>query len=182
MDLISVLRDMDHDDDDIWTDDGLPRMEYIEAMMGDNSIKRKDVTDAAPHFSRGHADLPEENEVAFEKEEVDPEISEARAELRNAEADLRAAEEAVREAQLVLKNAQKIHDEAYNKVQRVDPPMTNAQAIRNFIDKSNEERMKRYVKRAAVLEALPGGSIDPRMPIDQAFERKRNRGGTRPKR
>lgn len=53
--IYDVLIGMDPDDDEIWTKSGQPRMEYIEAELGDDSITREDVENAAPEFDRAAA-------------------------------------------------------------------------------------------------------------------------------
>lgn len=52
MNINQALATLDPENDDHWTSDGLPRMEVVEDLVGDKSIKRKDVTDADPEFTR----------------------------------------------------------------------------------------------------------------------------------
>ena len=47
-----ALNELDPFDDSQWTAEGLPRMGAVEELVGDSSIKRRDVTNAAPEFSR----------------------------------------------------------------------------------------------------------------------------------
>lgn len=50
--IIQVLSGLDHEDDSLWTGNGLVRMEVIEKALGDDSIKRADVKNAWPGFER----------------------------------------------------------------------------------------------------------------------------------
>lgn len=53
MEIKEALSKLDHDDDDAWTGDGLPRIDVIVRMTGVKDIKRQDITDADPKFQRG---------------------------------------------------------------------------------------------------------------------------------
>lgn len=49
--ILAVLSEMDVDNDDQWTGDGLPKMAHIETELGVN-ITRADVDAVAPDFTR----------------------------------------------------------------------------------------------------------------------------------
>lgn len=57
MNIREALATLDPDTDDHWTVDGMPRMDVIEALVGDTLIVRKQVTDAAPDFTRATAQM-----------------------------------------------------------------------------------------------------------------------------
>jgi nucleoid-associated protein YgaU len=184
MDLLDILRGMNHDDDDLWTVDNQPRLEYINAMAGEGEeIRRKDVVEAAPNFQRYSPILPdEEEEIVPDDEEEDVEVVAARNALAVAEAEERRTAANLENAKAEHDAAVKAMDTARDAVTKLDPPMSNAQRLRNFIESSNKERMKRYQRQQTVMANLPAGSIDPRMPIDKVFERKNKRGDQRPTR
>ena len=50
--LKSALELLDHADDNHWTDSGLPRMDVLKTLAGDEAITRKDVEEAFPGFER----------------------------------------------------------------------------------------------------------------------------------
>lgn len=50
--ILSALLQLDTNNDDHWTSDGLPRMDAVEAILGDKGITRQQVTAAKPGFSR----------------------------------------------------------------------------------------------------------------------------------
>lgn len=52
MDIQKALAQLDPANDDHWTSDGAPRVDVVSEITGDKSLKRKDITDAAPKFTR----------------------------------------------------------------------------------------------------------------------------------
>ncbi len=69
MDIKEALSQLDPLNDDHWTSDGAPRMDAIEAIVGDKSITRKDVVNAAPDFTREKAGRPSEDDDQSEAQE-----------------------------------------------------------------------------------------------------------------
>lgn len=53
--ILSALLQLDTNNDDHWTSDGLPRMDAVEAIVGNKGITRQQVTAAKPGFSRAVA-------------------------------------------------------------------------------------------------------------------------------
>lgn len=53
--IADAVRKLDPEDDDHWTDAGLPAMAAIEALVGTKSIVRADVEAAAPGWDRDKA-------------------------------------------------------------------------------------------------------------------------------
>jgi hypothetical protein len=51
-DLLNSLSKLDVNDDAAWTDDGLPLVEAVQGLSGDDTITRKDITDNALGFDR----------------------------------------------------------------------------------------------------------------------------------
>lgn len=86
MDIKAALSQLDKNNDDHWTTNGLPRLDVLKDLTGDKSVTRKMVTDADPSFTRetmpGTAGTPEA-EVAVEVDsppDQDADISEEPAE------------------------------------------------------------------------------------------------------
>lgn len=48
----AALGQLDHSNDDHWTSTGLPKMDVIEGIMGDESVTRKEVNAIAPDLRR----------------------------------------------------------------------------------------------------------------------------------
>lgn len=53
--ILDALGQLDPNNDEHWTADGLPRMDVIEGIVGDKAITRQQVTQAKPGFSRAAA-------------------------------------------------------------------------------------------------------------------------------
>jgi len=65
-DIKKALAELDSSNDAHWTDDGLPRVDVIQVLLKDPTIKRKDVSEASPGFSRAAT------EAVTEPEDVQP--------------------------------------------------------------------------------------------------------------
>ena len=52
MDIKTALQHLDMANDDLWTDDGLPRVGAVKELTGDTSITRAQITAADPTFTR----------------------------------------------------------------------------------------------------------------------------------
>lgn len=77
MTIQQALTQLDPTNDDHWTADGLPRMDVVEGIVGDTKIKRKDVTDAAPKFTRESAQAALEPAASAEEATAADEPEEA---------------------------------------------------------------------------------------------------------
>lgn len=80
--ITQALSQLDPADNAHWTADGMPRMDVVEKLVGDSSITRKNVTDAAPDFTRDTAtelaalEAMAQKEKAEAEAEVKPEVAE----------------------------------------------------------------------------------------------------------
>lgn len=72
MDLPTALQQLDAGNDDHWTADGLPRVEVVSGLIG-NDVTRKQITNAAPTLTR--EGLLKANEAAEAETEAEPEPS-----------------------------------------------------------------------------------------------------------
>lgn len=52
--ILEAVKSLDPANDEHWTSDGLPRLDAVENLLG-AGVARKQVTNAAPDFNRGHA-------------------------------------------------------------------------------------------------------------------------------
>jgi type IV secretory pathway VirB10-like protein len=55
--IIKALRELDVNNDNHWTDAGLPRVETVRMLAGNGSLSRDDVTAVAPEFTRQKPNL-----------------------------------------------------------------------------------------------------------------------------
>ena len=83
MSIKDSLAKLDPANDEHWTDDGLPRMDVLQALPGNSRLTRKQVTDADPSFSR---DSVREAEKADEVNEVEYDAEDGKAALTLLEA------------------------------------------------------------------------------------------------
>jgi hypothetical protein len=53
MDIVAALDLLDHENDDHWTEEGLPRVDVVNDLLGgDEQVTRQDIKEAAPKFMR----------------------------------------------------------------------------------------------------------------------------------
>ena len=50
--IASAVESLDPDNDEHWTQPGLPRVDAVEQIMGDSSVTRQEITAVAPEFYR----------------------------------------------------------------------------------------------------------------------------------
>jgi len=68
--IIAALEKLDPTVNEYWTNDGLPNVESVRSLAGDNTITRKQITEAAPQFTRANPKLGEQAEPAPEAVET----------------------------------------------------------------------------------------------------------------
>lgn len=73
MDIKTALVQLDPENGEHWTADGLPRIDAVEGIMGTKGVKRQDITNAAPNFTRDTAAEQKENADAEGHEAEAPE-------------------------------------------------------------------------------------------------------------
>jgi hypothetical protein len=92
--ILEAVQALDPANDEHWTTDGLPRLDAVENLLG-AGVSRKNVTNAAPDYTRGHAqslvDAAHDEETAgpVDKDEDAP----VRQEDASAEADQQPPDE-----------------------------------------------------------------------------------------
>jgi len=202
-----ALAKLDPSNDAHWTADGMPAMAVVEELVGDKSIKRKDVTSAAPGFTRSTPSLgspspsgdpqPDPEDQAAKSPSPDPQPDpddgpEEEPDADEEEAAFQAADERVQkavkgleEAQKELSQAQKELDLLVAERERKSAGRTSQHDIMNFIASQNRLRQERATARQRLTEQL--GGVDPAevgaaAPIDRAMARKNTRGAGRPTR
>jgi len=182
---ISIL---DHNDDELWTADGLPRMDVIENLIGDASIIRKDVTDADPEFCREVCQQRyEDAQAAVEDaqaaaDKIDEEIEDEQ-EDKQEEAQKVNPEEAIRDeiqevgkaiAEIALEQAElakasdklkKLQARLQTKTLEQHTPEADTKARMVFIKSQHQQLMKRVEKGRKIFEVLGKDGITPRAPL-----------------
>jgi hypothetical protein len=62
-DIKKALAELDSGNDAHWTDDGLPRIDVIQTLLKDPAVRRKDINEASPGFSRASEKTTEPEDV-----------------------------------------------------------------------------------------------------------------------
>jgi hypothetical protein len=162
MELLEILELLDHENDDHWTDDGLPRVDLIKQMVDDDAITvtRTSISNAAPKLVRGspiQADQepdPESIEAIVPKDMTVEEKAAVRAEydeqLAHLEEERQAINKHLKETQeAFLKKTAEINALINERDDNV-PAMTPIEAVREINKRNVEERRKRAERSKAL--------------------------------
>lgn len=188
MDIREILMNLDALDDDQWTADGAPKIASVSAALGE-TVTRQQIVDAAPGFTRenmvidGYGDNGEPAEVEAPDEPISfDEKGELEAEKAELESNVSRMTKELESAKARQVEWIKRLDEIADQLLVLDPPMTNAERARNFINASNEARLRRHGVAALIVANLPKEARTVGTPLDNAFARRNRRGGDRPTR
>ena len=193
-----ALSALDPADDDLWTRDGLPRTEVLSELVEVSALSRKEITQAAPRFTREHPDLslgedgPPETSGAptRDQDDEDPDSHDPGPIAETEELELEQAEAAVHHAQSVLDAANRklaevrvVRDrlvEAKERAQR-DPNGT-MHTIQSYLRRRSTISEERGSQRARILASgiKPEDFFPSKSPIDHAMRRKTGFGHGRP--
>lgn len=185
-DILAALGSLDPEQQEHWTEQGLPAMEVVKELLGEE-ITRKELTAAAPLFNRESLELGESQQKQEEppaKEE--PEIGED--ELETLREKLAKADEAQHEARRKAEAAKAEQEEAqraYDKAQRdleAADARTNAEKTQDeimaVIRSNNERKQAAAAKRQELIDAGLGPAVNEmarvlggtKAPVDQALK------------
>ena len=157
--IIEALRKLDVANDSHWTADGLPRLDKMEELLGEN-VSRADVNGALTGFKKGEDidALVKSEEPPVETKAGDSVVSE----------DAGEAEEALEEARVALVDARAEQDEANTKVAEATEEFNKAHAklisskgnadlasnVKSFQAQQFEERRRKVNAQKGLVEAL----------------------------
>lgn len=168
-DIIKALTQLDSGNDEHWTDDGLPRVDVVQKLLKDPDVRRKDINEASPGFSRavpGQTTEPEDaqpgdpavaavpaedggNERDTEDFLDDHEMTEdelktvMQRRCTQAEERLAKARAAVTEAQSYVRKCEQWEAQAKQALHRRFPPMHENDAIKAHLDAQLRLRYER---------------------------------------
>jgi signal recognition particle GTPase len=185
-----ALLKLDVNDDDKWTMDGLPKVD----ALGIADIKRKDITNVAPFFTRTNPEISsdedgatdEDNQEEATVEEVEFTESDV---VGNDDLDTRQikAKKVLEEKLAVLNQAkkeyelaEKILDDIEIQIAKTGRGQSTQQDIIDHIRNQHDQRMKRAERMQAVIQAGIVPNYASKSPIDQAMANKNTRGTQRP--
>jgi len=86
--ILEALAQLDPIDDDQWTADGAPRVDFVEKIVGED-VKRQDIVDADPEFNREKASKADEE---TDNEDEETTTNDAETSTDNEESDSHAEE------------------------------------------------------------------------------------------
>lgn len=176
--IYEVLPQLDPENENHWTADGLPRIETVEALVGDK-VTRSEIREAAPYFNRKHPsfdqpvidegstniwDAPELTGDGSEVETQEPEQTEVKATedpvvvieeatLEQADHAVEVAMENVAKAQATLVKVQKWRDGIA--VLNAPEPETNAQVIKRFQQSQQEQAEREHEALTGMFKNVP---------------------------
>lgn len=209
--LRAALAKLDIANENHWTADGLPRLETVRLLVGNSSLSREAVTQAAPGFSRANPDLsgavapaapaPAEGEPETapdaDGQELDPDNSLEAGSNGESEGDTRgpddetepgAAEAAYEAARKALDAAERTKEQALKAVKDAQEAVDRLVEARTASTPRHAGQLtvqaylaSQTAQRLARAARASAQPTDPRSQMDRAFARRTARGTTRPK-
>jgi hypothetical protein len=184
LDIKEALASLDTQDDALWTADGAPKVDVVAKLVGNADLKRKDITDAAPNFSRTNPDTESETKPEQPSDdeplEFESDVEQAKLLVEEKKAALEEARGPLKDAQTAFDIAQLEYDEALQILETVTPPENNQKTIMDYLASQNAARVKRAEDQAKLRDSLGDLAPDTRATIDKAFTRRNKRGLNRP--
>jgi hypothetical protein len=186
-DIIKALIQLDSGNDEHWTDDGLPRVDIVQKLLKDPDVRRKDINDAKPGFSRavpGQTTEPEDvlpgepetfeptaeaekDDTSFlDDNELDQEELQAlmRKRCTQAEERLAKARAAVIDAQSYVRKCEQWEAQAKQALHRRFPPMHENDAIKAHLEAQLRQRYERAGYGPSEIDAMRASAKKQRVP------------------
>jgi len=153
--IIDALNQLDPNNPEHWTDDGLPVTKVVQGFAGDESIKRSDITDVAPGFARDT--LQAQSDETGSVSETDP-VTGVLISADNAENDgailrpqleddfsqkvaaVEALQKEIHARQTDLVKAVRAKDAALLLLHAKFPPMSAAENIQHYLESEARKR------------------------------------------
>lgn len=198
----TALAQLDHDNDDHWTEDGLPRLAVVQKLASDGNFKRADMATAQPGFVRfvrkntkASTDTLSTNAAAAESDPPEMTADGLGAEgtgldkARDAEdeyvteeeareilsANVYAAEEALRAAQQDVRDSQERVTRAMAAVEKA-----KKDHARKFPPLTAAENIRQFIQSENQKRAAAVGAGHVYSQVDLAMSRGNSRGWRRP--
>lgn len=172
--ILEVLKTLDPAKEEHWTDDGLPSLEFLSKKMN-VPVKRVDVTNAAPHFTKEN---PQLDVVSGKKEEK---LDVLAKEVSSAEMELEKARKQLEKAQRAVSEAQAKHDSALEKQKTNSGVDSNIEEIQKYLKKQADLREEAHGRAKKLIDAgIDLSLFSDKAPIDKAMARKTGFGHERP--
>jgi len=197
--IAEALETLDHKDDNLWTDDGAPKVEAVQRICNDTKITRAQINEALPGFQRKSTTAIDEQTQAPVETKVEAPVAAAPAPAEEGdvelddildgsgtEEDLRAiAQRSVDDAHEYVNEKRKARDQANRDVAQAEARLGRAMALfaAKFPPISAAANIKAHLaaSQAALHERVTGQPIAQKAnPIDHVLQdRKRDNGRNR---
>ena len=178
--ILEALSKLDTNNDNHWTADGLPRIETVRMLSGDQGITREQITAEAPDFSRSAAILPgsEGTQPETKTEAAQAEVVDYSDAIEKAQAEVGRLTEIKNEVEAALAKATKDLDDLIDLQNAEGPVETTDTAIQGYLASQRavlEERARRNkVLAESGVTVRDIQQLIPQMsPLDQALSKKR---------
>jgi chromosome segregation ATPase len=181
-----ALRFLDPEDDNNWTQDGLPRMDVMEQLLDNKDLNRQDVTDADPGFDREKARAMREELKDGLSEERKEETAQETAQVAEQKEVMSLDEEIAqltKEKEAVdkeIRTRQKRRDQLEQAKAKTHNAKSDTVARQEFIASQARLRGERAQRSRLIMQVVGKDAIDPRCKLDRAMARKTQRGVKRP--
>lgn len=195
--IIKVLKCLDVNDDNLWTDNGLPRISVFK-----ESITRAEITAAAPEFYRENLVVPENilseniktdeikiDEKEVERNDVDNDISASMIDIKEnrehelniIDADILKVQQDINQKQYLLNDLKNEKNKLKEKILIDHPPLNSNTLIQEHIKSEYKIRLKSANANAEILKEIrdkvPGAM---RSVLDKALLQKASQRIVRP--
>lgn len=178
--VMASLAELDHEDEEFWTDQGLPRVEPLATLAEVPGLTRADITRLAPNFLRGGTLKPNEPEKTSPmlKEQLAAQLRE----LDEAIAELRTI---LQDTNLKMRDAVAARDRVIEKLQPPSNARSNQEAIMDHLRSRGEAASREAARRNAAVEQFGLSPRDlarlPMSRLDASMAKPKGFGLSRPK-
>lgn len=181
--IVEALSMLDHDDDSVWTADGLPKVDVVRGLLGNDALTRAEITDAAPDFVRHSKPDKEEfdgQEEASQAQEVSTAYDDALAARDSAEKELSKLNAQLSLLREEISTKQQDIGRLNTLIDRLSPSEPNQKAIGDYLESQKRIRLERHERQLSLMRGVDPRMLQPKSPLDQAMTRKSQRGTSRP--
>lgn len=165
--IVAALKTLDASNPNHWTAEGLPRLETVRILVGDQAITRADISACAPAFSRtsqvigevqvvptvvagvtnGLPELDQSQEPVAAKELSDEEV------VAELDGEIAALEKEINSAMQKLASLQSERDKFVSRIELKSKTLKSAENIQDYLKTQQDIRAERFRARRALLES-----------------------------
>lgn len=162
----AALKQLDPNNPNHWTQEGLPRLETIRILLGDPSVAREQVTSAAPTFSRTNLVVGEQPKVSVTLEQPGlPEMPQGEVtpppvvketqeqQLTRLDAEIAELDKTIDKATAHRINLNNKRDQIISDIERKRPEVQISNVVASYHDSVKKQLQIRADTRRAVQES-----------------------------